>query len=79
MAEDKDKVTDISEANKGEEPVRRLQDVAPTHQALPIDLVSQIVKYLKKQPMEDVEDMVVGMRMKAVPLALSDQPPSETG
>lgn len=76
MSEDKDKVTDINEA-KGEEPAVPAQQLPPTHQAMPLTLVNQILKYLRKQPMEEVEDLVAGMRDQSVPLALTNKQPQQ--
>lgn len=41
-----------------------------THWAIPIQTVQGIIKYLKRQPMDDVEQFVYDVQDQAVPLAL---------
>ena len=47
------------------------QDAAPTHWGIPIPLAQAIIKYLKKQPMDDVEQYVYGIQEQAVPITLT--------
>ena len=43
----------------------------PTHWALPIGTMQKIIRYLKKQPMEDIEELVYAIQNERVPLALA--------
>ena len=58
---------------------RAAENIPPTHWAIPIPTIQEIVRYLKKQPMEDVENFVNAIQQSAVPLALSTNPPPPKG
>lgn len=78
--EGKGKVTDIKGKPEDEtEEARPAANIPPTHWAIPIVTMQEIVKYLKKQPMEDVESFVNAIQQAAVPLALQANKPPQLG
>lgn len=74
---DDNKDSNVTDIKAEEGATQTVEQLPPTHQALPITLLTQILKYLRKQPMEDVEDLVGGIQMQAVPLALQQKQPPE--
>ena len=65
------KVSDIKPEAKADIPPPALPARDPTHWALPINTVQKIIRYLKKQPMEDVEEFVYAIQDERVPLGLA--------
>lgn len=66
-------VSDLKpEGSKGSTSEQPKQVNAPTsHWAMPISLMQDVIEYLRKQPMEEVERLVSAIKQTAVPVSVT--------